>query len=163
MKIKLLVMDVDGTLTDGKIYMGEHGEVMKAFDIKDGYAIAHILPELGIIPVLITGRESKIVENRARELKITELHQGVTNKIDRLRRVMQKYGCAKENCAYFGDDLFDLPAMELCGVIGCPADAVDAVKQISHYVCKREAGKAAAREFIEWLAKEHCQSTNHPA
>ena len=67
--IKLLVMDVDGTLTDGKIYMGSSGEVMKAFDVKDGYAIAHMLPEMGIIPVIITGRKSVIVENRARDRK----------------------------------------------------------------------------------------------
>ena len=77
MKIKLFVMDVDGTLTDGKIYMGENGEIMKAFNVKDGYAIAHMLPEMEIIPVIITGRKSKIVENRAKELGITELYQGV--------------------------------------------------------------------------------------
>lgn len=71
MRIKMLVMDVDGTLTDGRIYIGAEGEVMKAFDVKDGYAIAHMLPEMGIIPVIITGRRSKIVEKRSKELKIT--------------------------------------------------------------------------------------------
>ena len=102
MKIKLLVMDVDGTLTDGKIYMGENGEVMKAFDIKDGYGINEILPKLGIIPVIITGRTSKIVENRARELHITELYQGKHDKLDTMLEVMKKYHCTKENAAYIG-------------------------------------------------------------
>ena len=69
MKIKLLVMDVDGTLTDGRIYIGSQGEAMKAFDVRDGYAIAHILPQLGIVPIIITGRSSSIVEQRAKELK----------------------------------------------------------------------------------------------
>ena len=148
-KIKMLVMDVDGTLTDGKIYMGENGEVMKAFDIKDGYAIAHMLPEMGIIPVIITGRTSKIVENRAKELGITELYQGKLNKIDTLLAVMEKYGCNKENVAYIGDDLPDIPCMKECGFVGCPADAVDEVKEISDYVCKNVAGHGSVRELIE--------------
>ena len=80
--IKLLFMDVDGTLTDGKIYMGENGELMKTFDIKDGYAIAHMLPEMSIIPVIITGRTSKIVENCAKELHVTELYQRKYDKTD---------------------------------------------------------------------------------
>ena len=85
MSIKLLVMDVDGTLTDGHIYMGPDGEVMKAFDVKDGYGIAHILPRYGIIPVIITGRRSQIVERRCAELGITELYQGVGDKLERLK------------------------------------------------------------------------------
>jgi len=83
-KIKYFVMDVDGTLTDGKIYMGENGEVCKAFNIKDGYGICHLLPAIGAKPIIITGRKSKILENRCRELGITELHQGIEHKKDLL-------------------------------------------------------------------------------
>ena len=90
MKIKLLVMDVDGTLTDGKIYMGAEGEMMKAFDVKDGYGIAHILPRLGITPVIITGRRSGIVERRCAELGITELYQGVRDKLEKLRELLHE-------------------------------------------------------------------------
>lgn len=147
--IKLLFMDVDGTLTDGKIYMGENGEVMKAFDIKDGYGINEILPKLGIIPVIITGRSSKIVENRAKELGITELYQGKHDKLETLQYVMKKYKCKKENAAYIGDDILDIVCMQDCGLVGCPADAVDEVKRIADYVCKRNAGQGAVREFIE--------------
>lgn len=149
MKIKLLVMDVDGTLTDGKIYMGENGEVMKAFNVKDGYAIAHMLPELGIIPVIITGRKSKIVENRAKELGITELYQGVGNKLAQLKKVAEKYKASPEEIAYIGDDLNDLECVEFCGVTACPADAVEEIKQKVSCVCQSNGGKGAVREFIE--------------
>lgn len=149
MKIKLLVMDVDGTLTDGKIYMGENGEVMKAFNIKDGYAIAHMLPEMGIIPVIITGRESKIVENRAKELGITELYQGVGNKLAQLKIVAEKYNATPEEIAYIGDDLNDLECIEYCGFSACPADAVEVVKAKCNYVCKTIAGEGVVRELID--------------
>ncbi|WP_407721452.1 KdsC family phosphatase [Ruminococcus sp. JE7B6] len=148
MKIKLLVMDVDGTLTDGKIYMGENGEVMKAFNVKDGYAIAHMLPEMGIIPVIITGRKSKIVENRAKEIGITELHQGVRDKLAVLKNVAEKYNASPDEIAYIGDDINDLDCIEYCGVTACPVDAVDGVKRKVTYVCKKNSGEGAVREFI---------------
>ena len=148
MKIKLLVMDVDGTLTDGKIYMGDNGEVMKAFNVKDGYAIAHMLPEMGIIPVVITGRKSKIVENRAKELGITELYQGVGDKLTQLKIVAEKYNASPEEIAYIGDDLNDLDCIEYCGVTACPLDAVEEVKRKVTFVCKKNGGEAAVRAFV---------------
>lgn len=149
MKIKLLVMDVDGTLTDGKIYMSENGEVMKAFNVKDGYAIAHMLPEMGIIPVIITGRKSKIVENRAKELGITELYQGVGDKLAVLKNVAEKYNASPDEIAYIGDDINDLDCIEYCGVTACPADAVEEVKRIATYVCKKNGRDGAVREYID--------------
>lgn len=155
MEIKLLVMDVDGTMTDGKINMGPTGELFKAFDIKDGYAINEILPAHGIVPAIITGRVSSIVENRARELHINELHQGKHDKLDTLRELMQKYGCARENIAYIGDDILDIECMKECGMVGCPADACRQVKEIANYVCSNKGGNGAVREFIEFII-EHC-------
>ena len=148
MKIKLLVMDVDGTLTDGKIYMGENGEVMKAFNVKDGYAIAHMLPEMGIIPVIITGRKSKIVENRAKEIGITELHQGVRDKLTVLKEVAEKYNASQNEIAYIGDDINDLECIEYCGFTACPADAVEKVKNNCQYVSVLYAGHGAVRDII---------------
>ena len=121
--IKLLIMDVDGTLTNGMIYMSPSGEAMKAFNIKDGYAIAHILPKMGVIPVIITGRKSLIVENRAKELGIAELHQGVADKLAKLKAVAEKYHVTPDEIAYIGDDLNDLDCMKYCGFSACPADA----------------------------------------
>ena len=141
MKIKLLVMDVDGTLTDGKIYMGENGEVMKAFNAKDGYAI--------------TGRKSDIVENRARELGISELYQGIGNKLAQLKKVAEKYNAYSEEIAYIGDDLNDLECIEYCGLTACPSDALNEVKQRVTYVCKNAGGEGALREFIKRFSNQN--------
>lgn len=152
--IKILFMDVDGTLTDGKIYMGSNGEAMKAFDIKDGYGIREVLPKHGIIPVIITGRVSEIVNNRAKELQITELYQGKHEKQETMLRVLDKYHYSGCEAAYIGDDILDISCMELCGIKGCPSDAAPEVKEISDYICQAPGGSGAVREFIEWLVKE---------
>lgn len=152
MKIKLLVMDVDGTLTDGCIYTGSNGEMMKAFDVKDGYAIKHILPKLGIIPAIITGRRSDIVACRARELDIEELYQGVADKSRVLQELAAKYRISLEEVAYIGDDLNDLACMKLCGLTACPKDAVEAVRLCANVVCKRNGGHGAVRELIDFLS-----------
>ena len=107
MKMKMLVMDVDGTLTDGKIYMSATGEAFKAFNIKDGYTI-YTLDKIGIIPVIITGRESQIVARRAEELKIKEIHQGVGNKLAKLQEVAARHGVSMDEIAYIGDDYNDV-------------------------------------------------------
>lgn len=152
--IKYLVMDVDGTLTDGKIYMSNTGELMKAFNIKDGCGIHDILIPVEIIPVIITGRTSKIVLNRCKELGITEVHQGVSNKIEKLIAVIG--GVDKLNTvAYIGDDINDLscmkPVKDAGGLVGCPADAVKKVKELANYVADHNGGDGAVRDFIEWL------------
>lgn len=151
--IKYLIMDVDGTLTDGKIYMGNDGEVMKAFNIKDGCGIHDILIPAGITPVIITGRSSKILENRCKELGITNLHQGIRNKIEKLLTITTDLSTV----AYIGDDINDLscikPIKEASGFVGCPADAVQKVKDLSDFISTRNGGDGAVREFIEWLLK----------
>ena len=152
--IRMLIMDVDGTLTDGKIYIGPSGEIMKAFDIKDGYAIAHMLPEMGIMPVIITGRQSAIVENRAKELGIKEIHQGTFDKLGTLKEIAQKYDVSPGEIAYIGDDLNDLDCIEYVGCSACPADAADAVKREVDYVCKHPGGQGALREMAERLQRE---------
>ncbi len=154
MSIKLLVMDVDGTLTDGRIYMGQDGEAMKAFDVKDGYGIAHILPRIGVTPVIITGRRSRIVENRARELGIKELHQGVGDKLAAFREVAGRFGADADEIAYVGDDENDLECMRYAGTAVAPADASDEAKAAADIVCAHEGGRGAVREFIDMLARE---------
>lgn len=164
MKIKLLVMDVDGTLTDGCIYTGSNGEMMKAFDVKDGYAIKHILPTCGIIPVIITGRSSEIVAFRAKELGIVELYQGISDKEAVLRQVAQKYSASLGEIAYMGDDVNDLACMKLCGLAACPQDAVEAVRLCANVVCKRNGGHGAVREFIDSLLSDgQCATRLHEA
>lgn len=152
--IKYLVMDVDGTLTDGKIYMGPNGEAMKAFSVKDGYVINYILKPHEIRPVIITARTSSIVRYRCDELGIKDVYQGKLNKLDTLKELV---GEQLGSCAYFGDDILDLkcmsPIKEAGGVVGCPADAVQEVKAVADYICVNKAGEGALREFVEWLAE----------
>lgn len=149
--IKYLVMDVDGTLTDGKIYMSNSGEMMKAFNIKDGCGIHDILIPTGIIPVIITGRSSDIVMNRCKELGILKVYQGVKNKLEKLQVLTTDLATV----AYIGDDINDLSCMEPIkaagGLIGCPADAVEIVKAIADYIAPHNGGNGAVRDFIEWI------------
>lgn len=153
-RIKLVAMDVDGTLTDGKIYMGSNGELMKTFDIKDGLAIHEILPSYGVTSAIITGRESKIVINRAEELEIPYVFQGVKDKAEKLREVASLLEISLEEIAFLGDDLGDMPAMNISGVSACPANAASKVRKIVDYVACKNSGDGAVREIIEWFEKQ---------
>lgn len=153
--IKFLVMDVDGTLTDSKVYMGDNGEVFKAFDIKDGCGIKEILPRYGIVPVIITARKSHALKNRCDELGVKELHQGCRKKLEKLQDVLNSYHSDMSSVAYIGDDFLDIPPMKAVqnagGLAVCPNNAIESVRQIADFICHRNAGDGAVREFIDWL------------
>ena len=155
MQIQYFIMDVDGTLTDGKIYMSPSGEAMKAFNIKDGCGIHDILIPNGIVPVIITGRVSEIVTRRCEELDIKDVYQGVKDKVAQLEKITDDFS----EVAYIGDDIIDLPCMKLIrsagGLVGCPSDAVESVKNVSHFVAHSQGGNGAVREFIEWVISLH--------
>ena len=151
--IKLVLLDVDGTLTDGGIYRGNNGEELKRFNVKDGYAIVNA-QKLGIEFGIITGRKSELVEIRAKELKIKYLYQGISEKIVILEEIMKKDGLSKVEIAYMGDDLNDLLIMKQVGLSGTPKDAVDEVIQVADFVSKRNGGSGAVREFIEHILKK---------
>ena len=153
MKIKILVMDVDGTLTDGKIYIGSDGEMLKAFNVKDGMGISKLRTN-NIIPAIITGRESEILKRRSEELKIEELYQGEENKIGKLKELVERYKCSLSEVAYIGDDENDLQCMKVCGFSGCPSDAVTSVQKEVDFICKTKGGEGAVREFIDFILKE---------
>lgn len=157
--IKYLIMDVDGTLTDGKIYMGPNGETIKVFDIKDGCGIKDILPQYDIIPVIITARESKMLENRCKELSIELLFQGERNKLGKLKSILETTVFGLQDCAYIGDDILDIQCMEPIkaagGLVGCPADAVQKVVDLANFVSKKNGGNGAVREFIEWIVEKN--------
>lgn len=153
--IKILVMDVDGTLTDGKINISEKGELFKSFNVKDGYGIANLLPKMNILPVIITGRNSEIVKERCKDLNIELLYQGINDKIFQLKEVLYKLNLTADQVAYIGDDLNDLDCLEYVGISACPSDAVSLVKERVNYICKNKGGNGAVREFIDWLAMEN--------
>jgi 3-deoxy-D-manno-octulosonate 8-phosphate phosphatase (KDO 8-P phosphatase) len=138
--------------------MGQDGELFKAFDIKDGYGVKCLLPAANIIPVVITARNSQIVENRCREMGVAELYQGKMDKLETLMQVLRKYSetdsteYSLEDVAYIGDDLLDLRCMkqikEAGGFVACPNDAVDEVKAVADYIASKNAGNGAVRDII---------------
>ncbi len=162
--IKFLVMDVDGTLTDGKIYIGAQGEILKAFSVKDGYGIKEILPSYSITPVIITARSSEILINRCKELGISELHQNTRDKIHCLDNLLKRHHSNLSEIAYIGDDCLDLPCMQAVanagGLAGCPANAAPAVIAASHFIAPHNAGEGAVRDFIEYIVNHPDNSPN---
>ena len=150
---KVLVMDVDGTLTDGKLYIGPNGEEFKAFNIKDGYGIKDICGKLGIITVVLTGRQSNIVFRRCEELNISYVHQGVEDKVNKLREISDVLHIPLVDFAYIGDDLNDMGCIQLInksgGITGCPADGNKEVLDAVTIKCSKSGGCGAVREFIE--------------
>lgn len=156
--IRLLVMDVDGTLTNGKLYIGIEGEEFKAFNIKDGYGIKNILPTYNVLPAIISGRKSNIVKNRCAELGIRRLFQGVENKLQTLWMLIDEIGVLPNEVAYIGDDDNDIECMKYIlnngGVIGCPSDSSESVSSLQGvFVCKAAGGNGAVREFINHITK----------
>lgn len=148
---KLFVMDVDGTLTDGKIYMSANGEIMKAFHVRDGYGIANVLKEKGIQTAIITGRKSEIVEQRAKELKIDYVYQGVRDKLSCLKKLVGEIGCTTKEVVYVGDDVNDLDCISEVGLSCCPNDAHERVKEKVKLITQANGGNGAIREIIDMI------------
>lgn len=153
MTIKLVAFDVDGVLTDGSLTFDENGHEYKTFNAKDGQGIVNI-NKAGIITAIITARNNGTVEHRARNLNITELHQGSKNKIKTLEEIMAKYNITFEEIAYMGDDLPDICILEKVALKGCPNDAVDEVKAIANFISSKNGGRGAVREFCDYILKK---------
>ena len=150
--IKLLVFDVDGCLTDGSIHYGSDGVEYKSFNVKDGLAIAS-WAKLGLKSAIITGRNSKVVQRRAEELKITHLHQGVKDKKTLLENILQEENLGWENVAAIGDDLNDLQMLKKVAWSFTPHNGVKEIQKIVKTVLKTDGGQGAAREMIDMIIK----------
>ena len=151
-RIRMIVMDVDGTMTDGRIYIGSEGEVMKEFSAKDGMGIT-MLHTAGLKTAIITGRTSKIVERRAAELKIDSVWQGIKDKREAWQKIKEAAGLSNKEIAYIGDDLNDLSLLMQAGLACCTADAQPEVKRVSHVISACDGGHGAVREVAELLLK----------
>lgn len=149
-KIRLLICDVDGVLTDGKIYIGEQGELCKAFNVKDGMGIT-LLQTAGIPLAIITARCSKILENRMKELKVSHIFQGQKNKLVAFEQILNTLQLQADEVAYIGDDLPDRQVMLRVGLAACPKDACRDIQTIAHYHCQNIGGNGAVREVTDLI------------
>jgi len=148
--IEFLLLDVDGVLTDGLIYLDGDGRETKAFHIHDGHGL-HLLQEAGIRVGLISGRASRVVDFRSKELGITEVYQGLTKKLPVYLDLLKKYKLQDQQMAYMGDDTIDIPILERAGLAVAVANAVKAVKAKAHMVTVRWGGQGAVREVADFL------------
>lgn len=148
MKIKLLVLDVDGVLTDGKLFIGSDGEEYKAFHTQDGMGIS-LAHYAGIKTAIITGRKSEAVTKRANELKINYVYQGIHEKMEVLEEIIQDLQIDLNEVCYIGDDINDLPILQQVGFPASPNNAVEIVKEHSQYVAKLNGGEGAVREILD--------------
>lgn len=148
--IRLIVLDVDGTLTDGGIYYDNQGNEFKKFSVKDGLGII-VAQKAGINFLVLTGRKSTIVSKRVNELGISLIYQDVKNKEEVLKEFMKKNKFTGEEVGYIGDDVNDLLAMKLCSYIACPCDAAIEIQEIAHYVSPYKGGEGTVRDIIRTI------------
>lgn len=150
-KIKIILTDVDGVLTDTGIYYGHEGEALKRFSIRDGMGVERLRKYAGVETIIITGENSNTVKTRAEKLKIQEFYLGVKDKTEVLELVKKKNGFAKEEIAYIGDDSNDYDVIQQCGFTATPSDGMNFIKEVVDYVCEAKAGYGAFREFAELI------------
>jgi 3-deoxy-D-manno-octulosonate 8-phosphate phosphatase (KDO 8-P phosphatase) len=156
--VRLLLLDVDGVLTDGRIILDHRGNELKAFDVKDGQGIK-LLQKAGVAVGIITSRSSSVVEHRASDLSLEILYQGVANKIDAYVEILLNLGLIDEQVAYVGDDVGDLPLLQRVGFSAAVADAIPEVVTLVDYVAKRRGGRGAIREICELLIEARKNQT----
>ena len=155
-RIRLVIFDVDGVLTDGSLYITDAGQEFKAFHTQDGHGMK-MLKATGIELAIITGRTSRSVELRAENLGVGILYQGVEDKLAVFEEVLSRFSFETDNCAYVGDDVVDLPVMRRCGLSVAVPAAPPLVKSHAHYVTRQPGGQGAVREVCEIIM--HAQGT----
>jgi len=151
LKIKLLLTDSDGVLTDNGVFYSEEGEKMKRFSIRDGMGAERLRKLCNIETGIITGETSPSVRKRAEKLGITELHLGIKDKRTALKGILERKSLTRDEIAYIGDDVNDTEIMEDSGFTACPGDGMPQVKKIVDYICENKGGYGAFREFAELI------------
>ena len=151
-RINTFIFDVDGVLTDGLLYCFADSEQVRAFNIKDGFAIKHAIRQ-GYNIAIISGKNEPGVRKRLEQLDIENIFLGIDDKVEALENYLYTQGIHPATAAYMGDDMPDLEVMQRCGLRACPADAADDIKEISTFISTRDGGKGAVRELIEKIMK----------
>ena len=150
--VKILILDVDGVLTDGRIIINDHGEETKSFNVKDGFGISALL-DAGIDVAVITGRQSLVVEHRAKDLGIRNVYQGVKDKKAACVRLLEERRMTSDQACYMGDDLPDIPVLRYVGMPVAVADAVKEAREAALYITEKNGGNGAVREVCELILK----------
>lgn len=153
-KIKLLVSDVDGVLTDAGAYYSDNGLHLKKFNIRDGMGMV-LLRKAGYKLAIVTTEKTKLVELRAQRLQIDDLYQGIVSKVEAIEDLMKKYSLSWEEVAFIGDDINDVPVLQKVGFAACPADGTIVNKKAAHYVTKANGGNGCVREVCDLLLALH--------
>jgi 3-deoxy-D-manno-octulosonate 8-phosphate phosphatase (KDO 8-P phosphatase) len=151
-KIRILIVDCDGVLTDGRVILLPGGDETKAFDVKDGHAVV-MLQRAGVKAAIISGRRSSVVRERAKELGVAHLYEMAWVKTEPYEKILAEERLTDEEACYVGDDVIDIPLLRRAGLAVTVADAVEEAKQYSHLVTKRAGGRGAVREVIELILK----------
>lgn len=158
-EIKLLAFDVDGVMTDGSITYDENGIEYKTFNAKDGHGLAKMAKN-GFITAIITGRKNGTVDRRACDLRVTEVFQGVKNKLPILEAIMEKYGFDFSQVAYMGDDEPDICILEKVSIAACPADAIQKVQEVCNFKSTKNGGRGAVRELCDYIFNSASENSN---
>jgi 3-deoxy-D-manno-octulosonate 8-phosphate phosphatase (KDO 8-P phosphatase) len=150
--VKMLVLDVDGVMTDCRIFLSDSGEWRRQFSIRDGYGIQRLI-QAGYKTAIITGSKAVDIRERAKVLGIHYFYDGNLDKLPQFEKLMKEAGLKPEDCAYVGDDLFDMPILMKVSFAATVPDAMEEVIEVSHYVTKRPAGNGAVREVCDMIIK----------
>ena len=150
-RIKLVLTDCDGVLTDAGVYYGESGEIFKRFNIRDGMGVVRLRELVGVETGIVTGETSPSVVTRAAKLKITELHLGASDKLSLLAEILTRKGLDASEVAFIGDDVNDLEILQAVGLSACPADATRQNKAVVDYCCEMAGGQGCLRELAELI------------
>ncbi|MDP8253952.1 MAG: HAD-IIIA family hydrolase [Candidatus Kaelpia aquatica] len=153
--IKLLILDADGVLTDGKIYYGSYGDEIKAFDVKDGLGLS-LWKMTGKVSCILTAKKSPLLKRRAKDVKIFKVYQNAYKKIDVYRKLKKKFKLTDSEICYIGDDLIDIRVLKEAGFSVTVPSAPSEVKENSNYITDNPGGSGAVREIIELILKEQC-------
>ncbi len=151
-KIKLLILDIDGVMTDGHIIYSIYGDELKFFDVQDGFGIT-LLNRAGIKSVIITAKKSRIVKLRARDMKVAKAYQGYHDKLKAFNHAIRKFKVQPEDVCFIGDDLIDLPVLKRVGLAVAVSNAVEEVKEHAHLVTSRAGGHGGVRELCDLILK----------
>ncbi len=151
-RIRMVILDNDGVLTDGRIVLGDYGDELKFFDVQDGLGLT-LLNRAGFVTAIISGKKSRINQRRAKETGITKLYQNATDKLKVYEKAIRQFGIKPDEVCYVGDDLLDVPVMNRVGFAVAVANATPEVKAVAHHVTEKSGGRGAVREVVDLILK----------